>query len=159
MKQNRNIIFSFIAIILGWLFLGIGYSKPLPYQLNSLLFIFGFLMMPSGFIFLIFNYQKIKEKSLLQKIQILNSEKQASNWNTNLYDLCLSNIKSIDKYQYDQKAFGSWSIESKNKRLVYDGKDSWLILQTRNLNDWRDDETIKKEDLNYSNLILIIKKI
>ena len=148
MKKTRNIIFSILAIIIGWLFLGFGYGSVLPYQLNTIVFLLGFLLLPSGLIFLFISLKKLNAKTHSQKIHTLNFEKQSGKWNNNLYDLCLSNIKSVLSYKYDHEAFGSWQIECENKRLIYDGKDSWLILQNRNINDWNDEVIIKKKELN-----------
>jgi hypothetical protein len=156
-KQQRNIILSILMIIFGWLSLGIGYAERLPYQLNTVSFLLGLIMFPSGFLLVFASLKKLNEKTLSQKVQILNFEKKSSKWETNLYDLCLSNVKSIVTYKYDYKAFGSWYIECKNKRLVYDGKDSWLILQDKHLNDWKDETTIKKEELNDVILFSLIK--
>lgn len=159
MKKNRNIIFSVLAILIAWLFLDFGYGRVLPYQLNTIVSFLGFLLLSSGLIFFVISLKKINAKTHTQKIHTLNFEKQSGKWNKNLYDLCLSNMKSVLSSKYDHEAFGSWQIECENKRLIYDGKDSWLILQNRNINDWNDQVMIKKEELNESNLLALIKSI
>jgi hypothetical protein len=83
-------------------------------------------------------------------------EKQISlNWNLFLYDLAVQKLTNIDikKKEYNDKAFGSWFIEIQDKRLVYDGKDSWLIFKTKTKGDWTDLDTIKKDELKYSNFV------
>ncbi len=80
-------------------------------------------------------------------------EKQISkNWNLFLYDLAVQKLgdKINHTKKYNDKTFGSWFIERQEKRLVYDGKDSWLISQTKFKSDWIDIETIKKDELKYS---------
>jgi hypothetical protein len=153
MKKTFKILFSFLTIILGWLLLGFGYATKLGYPINGICFYSGFLLMPSGFIILIINLKNINKKTYSQKIRILNFEKQSSNWSVNLYDLCLTNVKSVIRYQYDNKSFGSWFIECKNKQIIYDGKDSLLIIQSIDANNWKNEKVIKKEDLNDSNLL------
>lgn len=41
----------------------------------------------------------------------------------------------IDKLDYDYHVFGSWVVaftrEGKNFRLVWDGKDRWMIMESR----------------------------
>lgn len=83
-------------------------------------------------------------------------EKQISlNWNLFLYDLAVQKLsdKSVEQMEYDEKSFRSWVIETHENRLIYDGKDSWLIFQTKTNGNWTDIDIIKKEDLNYSNFI------
>ncbi len=89
-------------------------------------------------------------------------EKQISkNWNLFLYDLAVQNLSDKDiKYkEYNNQAFGSWFIQRQDKRLVYDGKDSWLILQIKTNGDWTDIDTIKKDELKYSNFIRQINRL
>ena len=89
-------------------------------------------------------------------------EKQISqNWNLFLYDLVVQKLadKDIKDKQYREKAFGSWFIERQDKRLIYDGKDSWLIFQTKNKGDWKDIDTIKNDDLKYSDYIKLLNKL
>ena len=83
-------------------------------------------------------------------------EKQISqNWNLFLYELAVQILadKDIKNKEYNDKLFGSWLIERKDKRLVYDGKDSWLIFQTKTNDDWTDIEIIKNDELKYSNFV------
>ena len=159
MKKTVKLLFSFLIIIIGWLLLGIGYETKIGYPFNGICFYLGFLLIPLGFIFLIINLINLNKKTYSQKIHLLNFEKQSSHWNRNLFDLCLENLKSVNKCHYDIKSFGSWSIEFMNKRIVYDGRDSWLILQSLNLTNWIEEEVIKKEDLNDANLFSLLNRI
>lgn len=89
-------------------------------------------------------------------------EKQISqNWNLFLYDLAVQKLadKDIKNKEYNDKAFGSWFIEGQGNRLVYDGKDSWLIFQTKAKDDWKDIDIIKKDELKYSNFVRQINKL
>lgn len=61
-------------------------------------------------------------------------EKQISkNWNLFRYNLAVQKLadNEIETKEYNDKVFGSWYIERQDKRLVYDGKDSWLIFQKK----------------------------
>lgn len=82
-------------------------------------------------------------------------KKISQNWNLFLYELAVQKLsdKDIKNKKYNEKAFGSWFIEIEDKRLVYDGKDSWLIFKTKTICDWTDLDTIKKEELKYSNFV------
>ena len=89
-------------------------------------------------------------------------ERQISkNWNLFLYDLVIHKLVDTDiaKKEYDDKAFGSWCIERQNRRLVYDGKDAWLIFQTKSKKDWMDIDIIKNDELTYSSFIAEINKL
>lgn len=89
-------------------------------------------------------------------------EKQISkNWNLFLYDLAIQKLGDADITikEYNDKVFGSWFIEKQNKRVVYDGKDAWLIFQTKNKGDWTDIDTIKKDELKYSNFVRQINRL
>jgi len=89
-------------------------------------------------------------------------EKQISkNWNLFIYELCIQRLGNTDikTKEYNNKAFGSWFIERQNKRLKYDGKDSWLIFQTKFKDDWTDIEIIKNGELNYSNFVEQINRL
>ena len=74
-------------------------------------------------------------------------EKQTKRtWNKFLYDfanLRLKNLK-IEKKEYHDKDFGSWTIQTKDKRLLLDGRDGWLIFEERQNGNWIDKETIKE---------------
>lgn len=86
-------------------------------------------------------------------------EKQISdNWSKYLYDFCLSRLKNIDltKKEYQREDFGSWYVELKNKRIVYDGKDFWLIYEEKNNGDWEDKIIIKRKELDYKNFIYLV---
>lgn len=67
------------------------------------------------------------------------------NWNKFLFDfanLRLTHLE-IEKNEYHDKAFGSWTIQTKDKRLLLDGKDGWLIHEEKQNGDWVDKETIR----------------
>jgi hypothetical protein len=89
-------------------------------------------------------------------------EKQVTkNWNKFLYDFCLLrfSVSTIVKQDYNDKAFGSWFIEFKNHRIVYDGRDFWLILQELCNDDWLDNEIIKKSEMTFQLLTKTLNKI
>ncbi|MDR6967244.1 hypothetical protein J2X31_001251 [Flavobacterium arsenatis] len=89
-------------------------------------------------------------------------EKQISqNWNLFLYNLTVQKLvdKDINNKEYNDKVFGSWFIERQNKRLVYDGKDSLLIFQTKIKNDWTDIDIIKKDEMKYLNFVRQINNL
>lgn len=66
-------------------------------------------------------------------------EKQINKeWSKFLYDYL--KIK-LDKYsiitdRYDRYAFGSWFIEFEDYRVIFDGKDYRMIIQTKDNNSW-----------------------
>ena len=97
------------------------------------------------------------EKAIADAFEI---EKQATkNWNKFLYDLCLLLFldNEITFKEYNDRAFGSWFIEiSGNKRLVYNGRDYWLITQVKSGKNWNDQESIDNSDLTYPQLLRII---
>jgi len=89
-------------------------------------------------------------------------EKQISkNWNLFLFNLCIAaiNNKNIVNKEYNDKAFGSWYIESEENRLIYDGKDNGLIFQTKIGGDWTDKIVITKDGLKYLNFVEQIRNI
>lgn len=89
-------------------------------------------------------------------------EKQISlNWNLFLYELAIKRLSAISfvKKEYDNKAFGSWLIEKYDKRLIYDGKESYLIIQIRVNDEWEELESINKSNLKYMNFIKLIKQM
>lgn len=89
-------------------------------------------------------------------------EKQSSqNWNLFLYDLATQKLNGINiqNKEYNNNAFGSWFIENQNKRLVYNGKDSWLTLQAKIKGDWTDIDIIQKDDLKYSHFVRQINRL
>ncbi len=54
---------------------------------------------------------------------------------------------------YSDKDFGSWIIEKDRKRIILDGKDLLLSLQSQTeLNYWTDDFTIKLTDLTFEQI-------
>lgn len=88
-------------------------------------------------------------------------EKQISkNWNLFLYELVNQKLSDVDIQQkeYKDEVFGSWVIEKKERRLVYDGKECWLTLQAKTNAGWTDIESIKKDELQYSSLVKQINR-
>jgi len=86
-------------------------------------------------------------------------EKQVSkNWNKFLYDLCISRLKdnSVTKTSYNDKDFGSWLIEIDNKRLLFIGKESWLVSQIKSDNKWFDNYIMKENELTYRTVSLFL---
>jgi hypothetical protein len=59
----------------------------------------------------------------------------------------------------DKLGFGSWIVELKDKRLIYDGRDFWLVYQAKENSQWSDKFIIKDEDLKYTNLIDSLTKL
>jgi len=87
-------------------------------------------------------------------------EKQISNnWNKFLYNFTVEKTDgdNIKKKDFNNQNFGSWFIELEQKRLVYDGKESCLILQIKTNESWIDFEIIENNKLNYYNYIQKIK--
>jgi len=85
--------------------------------------------------------------------------KVSSNWNKFLFDFCLLRIKDkrITKQSYNDKDFGSWLIEVVDKRLLYLGKESWLVSQIQSDNKWFDNFIIKDNELTYDTVSLFLK--
>lgn len=85
--------------------------------------------------------------------------KISSNWNKFLFDFCLLQLadKMITNKSYSDKDFGSWFIEVGNKRLLYLGKESWLVSQTQRDRNWFDTYIIKGNELNYETVSLFLK--
>lgn len=88
-------------------------------------------------------------------------EKQVTkNWNRFLFELCLIRYKnqSILKQEFSDKAFDSWFIEFENERIVYDGKDSWLVLQEKLNKEWSDKTIIKNSEITYELLTMTLNR-
>lgn len=89
-------------------------------------------------------------------------EKQISkNWNLFLYDLAIQELRYIDikTSQYTDNEFGSWLIERRHKRLVYEGRDSELTFQTNLGGYWESEPKTTKDNLGYSNFVEQINKL
>jgi hypothetical protein len=89
-------------------------------------------------------------------------EKQVSmNWNKFLYDFCFSRLtdNSITSNSYNDKDSSSWLIEVNDKRLLFLGKESWLVSQTKSDNKWFDNFIIKDEELNYKTVNLFLNQM
>lgn len=87
--------------------------------------------------------------------------KVSSNWNKFLYDFCLFRLKdkTITRESYNDKDFGSWLIEVVDKRLLYLGKESWLVSQIQSNNKWFDNYIIKDDELTYDTVSLFLKNM
>jgi hypothetical protein len=87
--------------------------------------------------------------------------KISSNWNKFLFNFCLLRLrdKTISKESYNEKDFGSWLIEVVDKRLLYLGKESWLVSQTKSDNKWFDNYIIKDNELTYDTVSLFLKQM
>lgn len=88
-----------------------------------------------------------------------NIERQVSkNWNKFLYDFCLYRLAgdSITKSSYNDKDFGSWLIEVGDKRLLFLGKESWLVSQIKSDSEWFDNYIIKDNELTYKTVSLFL---
>lgn len=89
-------------------------------------------------------------------------EKQISKkWDKFLYDFCLSQFADTVSVQkmYNENDFGSWSIEVDSKRLLYIGKNSRLVSQTKSDNRWFDNAIIKNEELTYEVALLFLQQM
>ena len=86
-------------------------------------------------------------------------KKVSTNWNKFLFDFCLLRLtdKTITKESYKDKDFGSWLIEVGDKRLLYLGKESWLVSQTQSDSKWFDNYIIKDNELTYDTVSLFLK--
>jgi len=66
----------------------------------------------------------------------------------------------IEKNEYHDNAFGSWTIQTKEKRLLLDGKDGWLIYEEKQNGDWVDKEVIKDfKRMTFEQFKSFIKKV
>ena len=86
------------------------------------------------------------EKAISDAFDI--EKKISLNWNLFIYELAIQKLSDTDikTKEYKNEVFGSWFIERQERRLVYDGKDSWLIFQTKAKGNWKDLEIIKKDE-------------
>lgn len=73
-----------------------------------------------------------------------------------LYDFALLKLSYYNSSKYTSESFGSWFILIGKKRILYDGKEDFLILQSQTLNDWETERIIGKKELNYLNFMEII---
>lgn len=81
--------------------------------------------------------------------------KVSKEWNKFLFNFCVLNIgdTNILTKRYDENVFGSWFVESSDKRIVYDGRDFILTKQAIKNDIWTVIEEIKNEDITYSKFI------
>ena len=62
--------------------------------------------------------------------------------------------------QYNDLSFGSWFIEISNrKRIVYNGRDYWLIIQEKKDAEWAELESIENIGLTYYKLLTVIDNL
>jgi hypothetical protein len=102
------------------------------------------------------------ETMISAKSHAFDIEKQISkNWNKFLFDLFLEEVENnkIKKRDYNDQAFGSWSFEFDNKRLLLDGKDFMMISQSKYGDQWNDDTTLNIRDLTYRKYLDIIATV
>jgi hypothetical protein len=80
-------------------------------------------------------------------------------FNKFLYELCLDRLKDapIVREEYNEAAFGSWRVEMKDERIVYDGKDALLIRQKNDNGEWTDVQMIRKDEMSYGSFLALIK--
>ena len=82
-------------------------------------------------------------------------KKLGNNFNKFIYDTFkyfLSDQKLFAD-NYSDKSFGSWVLEKEAIRMILDGKDLVISLQTKtDLNNWIDTSIIKLSDLSFEQL-------
>lgn len=89
-------------------------------------------------------------------------EKQVSKqFSLFLYEFAMLNLNKgvTKKSEYDSQTFGSWFIETKNIRLILDGRDNFIILAHRILNSWVKKETINTKDISYFTFTNLLKRL
>jgi hypothetical protein len=88
-------------------------------------------------------------------------EKQISlNWNRFLFDLCILNLEGLKpEKRFDDEHFGSWLVTLADKRILYDGRDHWLISQVNKGDNWYDMCVSTKEELTLDICLAIIRSI
>ena len=90
-------------------------------------------------------------------------EKQTTkNWNRFLYELSLLLLRkfNVTFNEYNDLSFGSWFIEISNrKRIVYNGRDYWLIIQEKKDAEWAELESIENIGLTYYKLLTVIDNL
>jgi hypothetical protein len=88
-------------------------------------------------------------------------EKRVSlNWNKFLFDLCLNTLDNLNiEKNFEERPFGSWIVSLENKRIVYDGRDHWLISQIKKGNNWYDIFISTKTDLTLDIFTRLVKSI
>ena len=73
-----------------------------------------------------------------------------------LYDFALAKLEYYDSSKYTSESFGSWFILIGKKRILYDGKEDFLILQSQISMDWKVQKILKEKELNYLNFLEIV---
>ena len=83
-------------------------------------------------------------------------------WNKFLYDFFYLRLKDITIYEheYHDKAFGSWIILTKHKRLLMDGRDGRLTYEEDQNSDWVEKEAIEdSKRVTYEEFKRFVKKM
>jgi len=78
------------------------------------------------------------------------------------YDILkyLLDNEKLNSDNYSDKDFGSWIIQKSNKRIILDGKDSLLMIQSQTeTNKWKDDLDIKLTDLTFKQITELKDKL
>jgi hypothetical protein len=68
--------------------------------------------------------------------------------------------EKLHTVNYSDKDFGSWIIQKYTNRIILDGKDFLLVLQSQTETDhWKDDIAIKITDLTFKQIIELKEKL
>lgn len=68
--------------------------------------------------------------------------------------------EKLNSDNYSDIDFGSWIIQKSNKRIILDGKDSLLMIQSQTeTNKWKDDLDINLTDLTFKQIIELKDKL
>jgi len=76
-----------------------------------------------------------------------------------LFQYCLSQMAMYIFCNYDDNSFGSWYIELLCKRIIYDGRDGYFIIQYKSEGKWEDYTMISRNDLSYSIVNRLISEV
>jgi hypothetical protein len=88
------------------------------------------------------------------------NERVSLNWNRFLFDICVGNLENlVVEGKYEDQHFGSWRIELADRRILYDGRDHWLISQFKKGDKWYDGCISTKEELTLSTYFSIIRSM
>ena len=82
-------------------------------------------------------------------------------WNKYLFDTIIFRLGNINTSltDYNDKAFGSWTIALNNKRIILDGRDGLIILQTKSNDGWKDEWKKNYNLITFNELIELIHKV
>jgi hypothetical protein len=83
------------------------------------------------------------------------------NWNKYLFDTIIFRLgdTKTSLTDYNDKAFGSWTIELINKRIILDGRDGLMTFQSRSDNDWKDEWEKNYKVLTFDELNELIDRV